>query len=306
MKSVVSALCVGVTLFSLALAATACNKAGASSRRTALAIPASQVTAAATPAKAETPAAEEPQPGDAATVEGYYVGMFVAEKMDENKHPMASNKINLSIDSMDGDKVTGHSVVAGTSTPFTGTIEAEKKDVYNVKITESPGKDNGTFTAVLNTSTKTISGTWVASSKTAAVTERSYELVKTQFKYNPRLELGETWSELYDTQDPERDQYEAITDAAGKLNASAKLLKTKDVDNMYKRDLEVVRNAIYARHGYTFRNRQMRYFFDNYIDWYVPVSTNVTAELTDIENKNIALLKRYEKHANKYYDSYGR
>jgi hypothetical protein len=67
-----------------------------------------------------------------------------------------------------------------------------------------------------------------------------------------------------------------------------------------------MRNAIYARHGYSFKNRQMRYFFDNFVDWYVPVSTNVQPQLTKLETANIALIKRYEKHAEKYYDSYGR
>jgi hypothetical protein len=50
----------------------------------------------------------------------------------------------------------------------------------------------------------------------------------------------------------------------------------------------------------------MRCFFDNFVEWYVPVKTDVTAELTDIEKQNIELIKRYEKHADKYYDSFGR
>jgi pyridoxine 5'-phosphate synthase PdxJ len=75
---------------------------------------------------------------------------------------------------------------------------------------------------------------------------------------------------------------------------------------MFKGDLEVLRNSIYARHGYSFRNRKMRYIFDNYTEWYMPVSLNVEKELTEIEKKNIDLLKRYENHAAKYYDEFGR
>ena len=74
---------------------------------------------------------------------------------------------------------------------------------------------------------------------------------------------------------------------------------------MYRRDLEVMRNAIYARHGYSFQNRQMRVIFDD-IDWYIPVSVDVTAELTELEKANIELLKRYENHAATYYDRFGR
>ena len=66
------------------------------------------------------------------------------------------------------------------------------------------------------------------------------------------------------------------------------------------------RNSIYARHGYSFKNRKMRYFFDNYIDWYMPVNTDIRNSLTDIEKRNIELLKRYEEHAENYYDEYGR
>jgi len=38
----------------------------------------------------------------------------------------------------------------------------------------------------------------------------------------------------------------------------------------------------------------------------MPVSTDVRAQLTDLEKKNIDLIKRYEEHAEKYYDEYGR
>ena len=50
----------------------------------------------------------------------------------------------------------------------------------------------------------------------------------------------------------------------------------------------------------------MRYIFDDYVDWYMPVKTNILADLTDLEKQNIDLLKRYENHAEKYYDVFGR
>jgi len=89
------------------------------------------------------------------------------------------------------------------------------------------------------------------------------------------------------------------------FNASNTLLKKENVENMYKGDLQVMRNSIYARHGYSFKTRKMRYVFDQ-IDWYTPVSTDVRDDLTDLEKKNIALIKRYEGHAEAYYDSFGR
>ncbi len=49
----------------------------------------------------------------------------------------------------------------------------------------------------------------------------------------------------------------------------------------------------------------MRYFFDR-VEWYIPVSVDVTKELTELEKSNIEILKRYENHAATYYDRFGR
>ena len=38
----------------------------------------------------------------------------------------------------------------------------------------------------------------------------------------------------------------------------------------------------------------------------MPVFSDVTKELTEIEKKNIAMIKRYEKYADEYGDEYGR
>jgi len=67
-----------------------------------------------------------------------------------------------------------------------------------------------------------------------------------------------------------------------------------------------MRNSIYARHGYSFKTRRVRYVFDNYIDWYMPVSLDIRDKLTEVELKNIELIKRYEQYADKHYDTFGR
>jgi len=239
---------------------------------------------------------------------GYYVGYFEATEEDDAKDPMYSNKINVSIDSISGDTVTGHSVCAGNNRPFSGTLKQGKDGVFDLVLKE-PGDDksDGVFTCNLDPKARTLKGEWVANDKKAAVTKRSYELAYTTFKYNPRQVLGSIGeAEVYGGKMSRRGKIEAITDDAGKYNASVRVLKSHDVENMYKRDLEVMRNTIYARHGYSFRNRAMRDFFDNYVEWYVPVSTDVSHELTDVEKKNIELLKRYEDHASTYYDRFGR
>ncbi len=75
---------------------------------------------------------------------------------------------------------------------------------------------------------------------------------------------------------------------------------------MYKADLEILRNSIYARHGYSFKNKRIRYVFNHHVDWYIPVSIDVRAKLTPLEVANIDLIKRYEGHADRYYDTFGR
>ena len=90
-----------------------------------------------------------------------------------------------------------------------------------------------------------------------------------------------------------------------KYNASADVITKVQAANLKKADLFVLRNAIYARHGYSFKKPQLRMYFDQQ-SWYIPVSTDVRNELTGVEKKNIALLMRYEKNAKEYYDVFGR
>jgi hypothetical protein len=239
-------------------------------------------------------------------VEGFYTGSFTATEYDEARE-VIDNKITICIDSLNREIVYGHSVAAGNQRPFKGTYKRQGKK-WRVTATE-PGDDttDGIFDFVLDSKDNMVMGTWHARSKKLSVTERTYKLEKRQYKYDPSLELpeelvGET---IYDSFNEDNDA-ESITDDVLKVNASKRLLASKDVENMYKGDLEIIRNAVYARHGYSFKNLRMRTLFDNYVRWYMPVSTNVSAYLTETEKKNVELIKRYEQHATKYYDAFGR
>lgn len=237
---------------------------------------------------------------------GSYVGEFRAAVVDYEKKPMLYNKINLSVDSIQGDVVKGHSVVAGNSRPFVG--KAVKKGNQLEITAKEPGDDqyDGVFKFTLNPAARTVSGRWMANDKKLAVSTRKFTLSKRTFRYKPEQPLGPLWRrEVYDSYDRVSDKSELITKDAFRFNASVTRLRSRDVENMYKRDLEILRNTIYARHGYSFQNREMRYLFDR-VDWYMPVSTDVTAQLTPLEKENIDLLKRYENHATTYYDHFGR
>ena len=237
---------------------------------------------------------------------GSYVGDFVAVRQDDSKKPSETNKINLTIDSIDGSKVRGHSVVAGNNRPFSGTL-TKKSNKYVIEARE-PGDDpyDGTFLFAVYPETGRVNGTWTSYDKSLAVTKRDYQLERRTFKYDPNQALNDIRiRSIYDTYNADRGKEEMVTEDAWKYNASNTELTSAMVENMYKRDLEVIRNTIYARHGYSFQNRQMRYIFDR-VRWYMPVSTDVTGQLTELEKKNIELLKRYENHAASYYDRFGR
>lgn len=239
---------------------------------------------------------------------GTYTGGFEALEFNEAKDYVYENRITISIDALNEDVIDGHSVVAGNNRPFKGKFTQEGK-VLKVEAAE-PGDDkyDGKFSFTIDADGKTVSGTWAANDKKLGVTKRKYSLTKKQFKYDAALNLPTDvqWTSLYEKNPKFPDKVEALTEDVTKINASVKELTKKDVENMYKGDLEVVRNAIYARHGYSFKNRRMRFIFDQFVPWYMPQNTDIRSNLTEIEKKNIELIKRYEEHAEKYYDEYGR
>ncbi len=95
------------------------------------------------------------------------------------------------------------------------------------------------------------------------------------------------------------------SEAIFKLNASKQKLTEKDLKNLRKLDLEIIKNSVFARHGYSFKKETYRNFFEQ-TDWYIPVSNNVDNELSPLEKENVALLNRFTQYAEDKYDSFGR
>lgn len=76
--------------------------------------------------------------------------------------------------------------------------------------------------------------------------------------------------------------------------ACKRLLLESDVIGLSKRELRIMRNWIYARHGYSFRSQDLRNYFSQF-EWYHPKYTEIPYNfLSDIEQRNIELIKRYE------------
>jgi hypothetical protein len=269
---------------------------------------------------------------------GYWVGWFERDDDDERKAVIADefywgrqNKINISIDRIENDSVFGHSVVAGNHRPFEGAIRKKQHYIYECNVKE-PGDDKYdgafNFTVIVGKNTdkqlgdspRTLTGTWKAFKK-INIQKRKYQLQPANYAYNADQMLKQNkryidWSkkksnvELWDIDEGEfeewvHEEFSSATDKIYKINASNTLLTKAYVENLKQGDLVVIRNTIYARHGYSFKNRPLRIFFDAQ-SWYIPVKADIKSEFSDIEKKNIQLLLKYEKNAKQYYDYFGR
>lgn len=252
---------------------------------------------------------------------GNWVGDFVAKVYDTTSNFAYVNKINIVIKKIEGNKVFGQSIVAGNSRPIAGEFrQVADSLIFTMK---EPGdkKDDGKFEFSIKNNI--LNGTWFSNNKKQAVTQRTFKLKKQSFEYNPNLMLPEDeayidyYSEKIDTivetqtdstTVPEtyyQETYRSAGDVITKINSSTKKLTENDLKNLKKLELEILRNTIYARHGYTFKKKSYRQFFDS-VEWYIPVSENVDAKLTALEKANIKLLERFEQYAKDNYDSFGR
>ena len=252
---------------------------------------------------------------------GNWVGDFVAKVYDTTSNFVYVNKINIVIKKIEGNKVFGQSIVAGNSRPIAGEFRHVADSLIFTMKEPGDKKDDGKFEFSIKNNV--LNGTWFANNKKQAVTQRTFKLKKQSFEYNPNLMLPEDeayidyYSEKIDTivetqtdstTVPEtyyQETYRSAGDVITKINSSTKKLTENDLKNLKKLELEILRNTIYARHGYTFKKKSYRQFFDS-VEWYIPVSENVDAKLTALEKANIKLLERFEQYAEDNYDSFGR
>lgn len=70
-------------------------------------------------------------------------------------------------------------------------------------------------------------------------------------------------------------------------------LTDSDLSGYSVADLKIIRNAIYAKHGYIFKSEELRSYFEKY-DWYKAQYTDVTKNLSPIETSNAKFIKALE------------
>jgi hypothetical protein len=72
-----------------------------------------------------------------------------------------------------------------------------------------------------------------------------------------------------------------------------RLLTLKQLDGLSRRDLRILRNTVYARHGRAFKSQLLQQYFGN-MSWYQVDPAFTEKRLTKIDTTNIRLIKSVE------------
>lgn len=255
---------------------------------------------------------------------------------------VAQKKVTLKINRIVGNVVYGHSIIDGVQRPLRGKMTNKDGDTVLFTLDEPGTEDNDGRYELELLKSSFMEGQHVLFKENPATTQvKTLRLVHKQFVYNPNFMLSDE-VELVDWDNPKLEKeyynpeyeeyegeevdsvavaendtineedyeyveeyYRTASDQVFKINGSTTKLEEEDLKNLRKLDLEIIRNSIFARHGYAFKTETIRSFFEASY-WYVPISDNVDKELTALEKQNIALLKRLEEYAEDHYDSFGR
>lgn len=86
---------------------------------------------------------------------------------------------------------------------------------------------------------------------------------------------------------------EQVVDGDYKI-ASCRLLTANDIDHLNKSELRLMRNEIFARYGYLFKDIKLQAHFSK-MHWYIPIGKDVNKYLTQLEKDNIELIQEFEK-----------
>lgn len=87
----------------------------------------------------------------------------------------------------------------------------------------------------------------------------------------------------------------STSDEYNQTLSDRKLTET-DLEGLSKKDLEIMRNMIYAKYGYKFKRNDLTDYFSKY-SWYTPANSDAAAvykNMSDIEKYNIEFIKRHE------------
>lgn len=70
-------------------------------------------------------------------------------------------------------------------------------------------------------------------------------------------------------------------------------ISSHDVETLDASDLRILRNTIFARHGYRFKSKDLQTHFAQY-GWYKPTTSNVDSLLTPVDRDNLSTVQQQE------------
>jgi len=128
-----------------------------------------------------------------------------------------------------------------------------------------------------------------------------------EFYYNYEIGIERksyfTISEIMECWDCEIDSFRFASDfkkddiipqLSGKYTfASIRELDSLELTKYTRQELRIMRNEIFARYGFIFESKDLREHFAPE-RWYLPIRKNVDKFITDLEKKNIELIKKQE------------
>ncbi|NLM06775.1 MAG: YARHG domain-containing protein [Tissierellia bacterium] len=72
------------------------------------------------------------------------------------------------------------------------------------------------------------------------------------------------------------------------------VISEDDLSGFDRGEISIIRNEIYARHGYVFKNKELQAYFEAY-DWYEPNPNFSEALFNGFEKENVTVISNYEK-----------
>lgn len=115
-----------------------------------------------------------------------------------------------------------------------------------------------------------------------------YALVASQLDKNGN-ESTDVEREVYQQKTQENQRFSI----SGNFDFSEEYLTDNQLINLSKTELMLLRNEIFARHGYIFQREDLKGYF-NQFDWYYPRFNDVSHLLNEVELYNIEKIKQYE------------
>ena len=92
----------------------------------------------------------------------------------------------------------------------------------------------------------------------------------------------------------DKDEKVNLEDYLKDLSWTQDELNRTELQKFSSADLRILRNAIFAKHGYIFKDPELADFFTKY-SWYTPLNDNVYNDLTNMEKRNIAIIGAPDK-----------